>query len=352
MAVFIIVAAVIIGLVLELVISRRGADKITAEISSDTNFAEPGETVKFRLRIKNESYGLYPFVRYTIYFNKSAEIRSSHRTLEYQANNTVVTGSVVLLPKKGIEEVIEVSYPERGNYRMGTFFIESGDFLGMKEYKKNVPAFISTAVYPKPAGDPDLPETLGGIMGDFSVRRYIFEDPVLISGFREYSGRDPQKSISWLQSARTGRLMVKKYDYTSEMSVSVVLNTEGAERDAAERCFSIARSVCESLEKTGLEYDFFLNADVGGINYGRHYFAKGQGTRHLFGILGSLAAAEYTCSMTGAEMIKRLGETGHSTPGIIMIMPKRNEETEALVCELLKDPAVSAHVIYAKEEES
>ena len=48
-------------------------------------------------------------------------------------------------------------------------------------------------------------DVLSGFLGDVSVRRFIYEDPVLTTGFREYTGREPMKHISWTQSARGPR---------------------------------------------------------------------------------------------------------------------------------------------------
>lgn len=349
MKIFIIVVAVILVLIIELVISRRGAKHITAEVISDKNTAEPDEKITLTVKITNESMGIYPFLRYTVCFPKEVEVHSSQRSFQSPPNLIKVTETAVLLPHRSIEKKIVISIPKRGTYRMGQFTVEAGDFLGMKEYSKAVSIFQAFVIYPRPAEDIETEKVLGGIMGDFSVRRYIFEDPVLISGFREYTGREPMKSISWLQSARTGNLMVKKYDFTSQMSVSVVLDTDGTDDAAAERCFSVARSICDGLEKNGLEYDFSLNADLSGVNCGQHYFAKGQGSRHLYGILSQLGQAEYTCSLKGPELLKRFLESGAGAPGVILIMPKENETSRYMISMFDGNPMASVFPVYAGE---
>ncbi len=67
---------------------------------------------------------------------------------------------------------------------------------------------------------------LGGVIGDISVNRFIFEDPMLTVGFSEYTGREPMRDISWTQSARLGRMMVKNYDHTVDLSVTILLNVQ------------------------------------------------------------------------------------------------------------------------------
>ena len=153
---------------------------------------------------------------------------------------------------------------------------------------------------PRPAARPDLSETLGGYLGDRSVNRFIMEDPVLTLGFREYTGREPQKSISWPVSARSGRLMVKKYDYTIEQTATVLLNIEcdadGRQFDAEriEGCYSLARSVCEELEERGIQYSFVTNASAAGAVGLWNRIDDGLGQSHLLAILEGLGRAAYT----------------------------------------------------------
>ena len=56
------------------------------------------------------------------------------------------------------------------------------------------------------------------------MNRFIMEDPVLRLGYRDYTGREPIKQISWTQTARMGRMMVSCQDYTVERTVTVMLN--------------------------------------------------------------------------------------------------------------------------------
>ncbi len=75
-------------------------------------------------------------------------------------------------------------------------------------------------------------------------------------------------------TARFGKLMVKKYDHTLEPTVTVLLNVEcpGNEPDteSVERCFSLARTVCEAFEERRIKYGFITNAfAVGAVGVSR-----------------------------------------------------------------------------------
>ena len=82
---------------------------------------------------------------------------------------------------------------------------------------------------------------------------------MLIRGFREYTGREPLRSISWVQSARQSRFLVKEQENMTDLSCTILLDVEcrDEEREAEllEQCFSMVRSICEELEKRRIAYD-------------------------------------------------------------------------------------------------
>ena len=53
---------------------------------------------------------------------------------------------------------------------------------------------------PRRAASPSFDMLLGGMIGDISVNRFIFEDPMLTIGFSDYTGREPMRDISWTRA--------------------------------------------------------------------------------------------------------------------------------------------------------
>ena len=197
MQIFLIIIAVLLALLLQYLLSRNAAQGITAQIEPDTDAAEPDERFRLILRVRNNSRLIRPFVRYKIMLPEEMHIHSRQKAVRIPPHLVQVSGTMFLWPKKGCEQIIEVSVSVRGAYRFGNIRIETGDFLGLKEEGREIPGFRSVAIYPKQADSPGIEHTIGSIMGDYSVRRYIFEDPVITAGFREYTGREPFRDISW-----------------------------------------------------------------------------------------------------------------------------------------------------------
>jgi len=162
-----------------------------------------------------------------------------------------------------------------------------------------------------------------------SVNRFIMEDPVLTLGYREYTGREPMKMISWSQSARGNGLMVKKSDYTMEPSVAVLLNVDTNvpnKEELLERCFSLTRSVCDLLEQRGIKYTFTTNALLAGRVFVSGAAAEGMGQRHFTGVLEQLGRATYSSGLNLEQMLQKEA-LRQTAAGRILITPDREGDT-------------------------
>ena len=193
-------------------------------------------------------------------------------------------------------------------------------------------------------------------MGDVSVRRFIMEDPVLTLGYREYTGREPMKMISWSQSARGMGLMVKKYDYTQEPAVSVLLNLESREEDKdlleerTERCFSIARTVCSTLEDRSIQYNFATNAVIAGGMANLSSMNEGLGRRHFEGVLEALGRATNSFSCSAEKLLQGSAAAGYgSARGHILITPDRTSLRPQVINRLREISGGNLLVIAAEE---
>jgi len=164
-------------------------------------------------------------------------------------------------------------------------------------------------------------DAVGGFLGDISVRRFILEDPILTTGFRDYTGREPMRAISWTRTAQTGTLQVKQYDYTAERHIVVLLNTEGAEEKQLEECLRLTRSVCEKLEQMKIPYGFRTNANLPGPVGKVTSIAEGLGEQHLNTILFGLGCADSTCFYSFRYLVRKTIRARKSNEAYIVITP-------------------------------
>lgn len=294
---------------------------------------EPSEEFEIITTITNKTRRVAPFIRIEERLPSKIKVHSENLNLEEMPHDLKHISSIYMLPREKLIRKITVSLEKRGRYILQGADLSGGDFLGIRQKKEEFLCFNEVVVYPKEAPLSDIYWKIGDFLGDISVKRFIIEDPILTVGFREYTGREPMKNISWTQSARINRLMVKQFDYTTEPSVTVLLNVEceDADRDELiETCFSLTRTVCRMLEERGIKYDFLTNANTSNAFSEWSYIDEGLGIKHFLTILEGLGRAFYTSIEPFKTTVKKIADT-FNMRSLIVITPCKLHEHKNLL---------------------
>ena len=321
-----LVAAAAVLLVLAL---QRNADRL-ADIREDhrpeERLVDPDEKFHLNLTLRNTGRHYILFARLEEQLARAFTVRDRGvLARENWSGGANVSFSTWLRPRQEVSFRFQVSVNARGFYLLAPLKLSCGDFLGLGEQVRRTSRFRAVVAAPREAEDAGLADVLGGFLGDVSVRRFIHEDPVLTTGFREYTGREPMKQISWTQSARGHGLMVKVFDHTAEPRVSVLLNadTRAKGREALlEKCYSLARTVCRILEERGVQYDFATNADMAGPvgGAGGEVCERGLGAKHFSAVLDCLGRATYFRTVSGEQFLTQSADVS-AVLGRILITP-------------------------------
>lgn len=345
MLIFIIVL-VVVASIFEYFSLRDPSDMISYSTSAGKSLLEPGEEFDIVSIFQNSSY--FPLPHIKVSENLPAEIivdtkkiHTSMMRVDLNRNGSpslLIRSDIYLMPKQLLQRRIPAKIKDRGRYIMRGAVIRNGDFFGLRETALKFESFSEIIVMPERAQD--LPEitALGNFLGNISVRRFIMEDPVLTLGFHEYTGTEPQRDISWLQSARVNKMMVKKYDYTLEPSVTILLNIDCGEEERdtglVEKCFCIARSVCELMEQKRIQYGFLTNAIASGAKGGWPVIGDGLGQNHLSAILEGLGRACYLNRESFSGMIDLAIAGAENGRSHVIITPYNSDELNAAVSRL------------------
>lgn len=326
MIILFLICLVALVVFLELHWSDWSLDRLRYRFSCDITLAEPDQIITLTSSVENRWFLPIMYIRLYEYMPLQATVHENADWMEDNVRTSVTnkkyTGDTFyLLPRRRRTGILRISLPRRGGYRLGEATLTTGDFLGVKDTTQRLGATTDVVVIPRRAEDADVLRTLGGFMGDISVRRFILEDPILTVGFREYTGREPMKSISWTQSARANRLLVKQYDYTVDATVTVLLNAEDGTEEQLEQCFSLTRTVCEELEKQGIPYDFHTNGDLIGPLGPLRRVNEGLGHQHLNTILYGLGRASCVCYGTLEKLAELSLRSARPNQSYIVITP-------------------------------
>ncbi|SFQ26470.1 Protein of unknown function DUF58 [Lachnospiraceae bacterium XBB1006] len=324
MIMLVFVLIVLVGYI-EMIGAKRSFKYLHCKSSYNCILAEPEEVVTQTTTVTNSWFLPMMYVRIFENLPAGIKIEESPKWIKQNTNemmfNLASSFRLHVLPHKKVSVQMHFSFASRGEYKQSEYKIEVGDLLGIRSYVKSEQAQGKIVVMPQNTEDPLAIKTLGGFLGDLSVKRFLYEDPVLTMGFREYSGREPMKSISWTKTAQTGRLYVKQYDHTMETKAVVVLNMDNGTEQELEACFEIVRTVCEKLEKMHVAYEFFTNGALRGYLGELSWLEEGLGNYHFQTLMYALGCAETKSIGTFADLEGRCEKRQKSGASYILVTP-------------------------------
>lgn len=299
-------------------IYKREISKTVVEIDEEFKISTILENKKLLPITFLQIYEEYPDV---IEYKGKVDIKKSVDKISHIMNMT-------LLSYQRIRRTYRVSCSKRGRYLIRDASMSVGDILGLRVYTEDVIMLQEVVVLPKPYNINERFVPYGSYNGDLSVRRWIIDDPIMIVGIRDYTGLEPQKTIHWPSSLKAGKLMVKKFDFTTDNRVMVILNIEAfkpfwmkIDSAAIEKCVSIARTLFEEFEAEGISYGFATNSEIVAPYKISNIIPAGWGRTHLESIIESLGRVDYGIYMTFEELMGKLSGNRSSYETYVIITP-------------------------------
>lgn len=326
MIIFLLILAVVLYYV-EKYSLEHGLDRVTFETSTDRVLVEPDEPFIWTMTVKNGKRLMVPYLK----LKESTPLGLSFAETGEPVEQKGITGYLSTLYLAGRQQVVlqrTVFLPARGRYFFRGASAEAGDFLGLRTTVETYSELKEMVVKPKPFAKAAVTEMLGGFLGEQSAKKSLMEDPVITIGFREYTGREPFRSISWTQSAKNNRLLVKQYDCTADFSCTILLNTEcaGEVRPALlETCFSVVRTVCEELERKKIAYDFCTNGVIAGAMGSWAKVGEGLGVGHLETVLEGLGRMTFDHRETAGEFLDKTIRGVRAGRTFLLVTPELSE---------------------------
>lgn len=351
MILFLIVLAVVLYWV-EKYSLVHGLDHVSFKTSLDKMLIEPDEPFTWTMTVKNDKWMMVPYLRVMELVPRGLRFTETDQEVE-QKGIMGLRSVLYLAGRQQTELVRNVKLSERGRYFFRGSSVECGDFLGYQTSMENYPEMAEIVVKPRSYPHGEISLLLGGYLGDYAVRNSLFEDPVLTIGFREYTGREPFRSISWTQSARHNRLLVKQQEPVADLSCTVLLNTECSRGKYVsmllEQTYSMVRSLCEELEKKKISYDFYTNGTIAGAMGNWKRVEEGLGANHLETVLEGLGRMTYDVSEPLDTFFLRVLKGARGGNSFVVVTPERTARLDELVAGLSERTGRSVLVISAEE---
>lgn len=237
--------------------------------------------------------------------------------------------TLFIMPFQRVKRRYNIVGKKRGYHKFQEIFLEIGDFTGFKNKFQELDINEGIIVLPRKIELKDSIVPIGDLYGDTSVNRWIVDDPLMTVGIREYNFNDPQKYIHWPSSVKYNQMMVKKFDFTTENSIMIVLNIEttkpywkNIQSEKVERVIEIARAIIEECEEKKISYGFSSNAYNKSSTYNRGYsYPKGLGQAHKMKFLEVLGKIDYIIAKDFEGLLGDIAKRQGNYTTVVAITP-------------------------------
>lgn len=292
----------------------------------------PGDKVVYELKVENQKFLPLSWVSIDEQFYTGLEFEVASRVKQQNEELYMHNCMLSLLPYQKVVRRYNMKAMKRGFYQLKQLIMTSTNLLGTEEYSIDKEVYASIAVYPK------IKDLSGALLpanttqGDYSIRRWIIEDPMVITGVRSYSGNDSLKNINWKATAKNQQLLVNKYDFTADKRIMILLNLERQEYSlrkeditAIESSLEVCASIANMLDESGVPFGFATNAHTLGKTE-TNVLDPDTGDRHMIAVLESLAKVSYFKKYNSRELLKLLVTDFSWGTEVIVVTPELTEE--------------------------
>lgn len=235
---------------------------------------------------------------------------------------------------------------KRGVYPIGEVIIRSGDGFRFVEKEEKFQLNENVYIYPQiiplhmPTMNPSQQWEAQGIRGGF------LEDPLLISGIREYEPGDEWRRFNWHASARTGKMLTNMYEPIVSKQAVVCIDVKGFVIDKGKYTDDTEKQQNYEKKQTE-EFEYFLSIiasfvlnfyergiSVGYVSNGLNHVEKKQPylspRQQVTDIFDQLAQITQQETKEKSPVIEKLAHhVKHAVPVIIFTKEITQHEEEA-----------------------
>jgi len=335
-------------------------EQIKYKLEPSKGRVEQGEAFQLNTTLYNATASNIPYVFVEEVLPSEVEIEGSETLNLFPDGNFVLHRTTIFMRKhQKIKRSIRVCIRERGLFRFRQARINVGDALGLRQREKEFRQSRGVVVYPRKMQDERLEHVLSDILGEISVQSFLHEDPFLVRGYRDYTGREPLRSISFLQSAKRNELTVKEYDHTRNEVVDIIFDTNYKGNFEhyfvqLETMFSMVRTICEAFENKGISYRLITNAYYDSMEERcvNVLQSGGSGGKSFDKILDILGMASNAAMCKTEELLQRAYLNLSEEKQFVYVCQRRNEETEADIARVEQRYRIRFHRLYGEDFEA
>ncbi len=155
---------------------------------------------------------------------------------------------------------------QRGAWKYGPVKLVCGDIFGFRSQRKEFADTSLLLVYPRLYSLPELGLDSRHPFGDYQSRNRLVDDPLRLSGVREYLPGDNFRHIHWKATARRQELQTKLFEPSASRPLAIFINIrtfnhrfEGIDPDLREFGISVGASLARWAQLRGEAFGVCAN---------------------------------------------------------------------------------------------
>ncbi len=318
-------------IVLNQVLFYFGEKKLSYGVQTDKNVYEIGEEITLTPVIENRKILSIPFLNVTEYYGEKFS----------ESQNTY---HLFVMPLQRITLEHKIHGKERGLHTLDGAQLKMTDLLGFHNKFLEKAINQEVIILPRRKNIRELIMPFDSLHGAVSVKRWIVDDPLMLRGVREYTGRESQRYIHWPSSLKHQRILVKQFDFTTDRSAMVFLSMESSrpywkdpDVEALEESIITARAVLEELMKERIPAGFSSNGYNAKTDNGGVSFPPGLSPKNLEKYTMLLGKMGVIVSESLETSLKKISRNRSSFQVVVLIVPKVLKEHVVPINEFSKN---------------
>ncbi len=237
-----------------------------------TNRVFFGEEVQLEIEVANRKPLPLPWIEIADELPAEVTLLKGTTSPSHRTSRLLLTNFLSL----GWYHKVKRRYPlrclQRGIFAFGPTSIRSGDLFGFFRREMEIPQVDYLTVYPMIVPLEKLGIPSKQPLGDIRTKRYIFQDPILTRGVRDYHFGDSLKQIHWKTTARLGKLQTKVFEPTTTIDMGIFLDVRttkppdwGTVIQLTELGIIAAASIADHAMSAGYRVGLYVNQRRGPV---------------------------------------------------------------------------------------
>lgn len=240
---FALIFAAVIGLQM-LLLGRYCFHKLNYRCEFSVSEAHEGDSIYLVETVYNAKILPVPWLKVDIHSSRWLDFAGTCSVITQ--DNRRVTSSFTIKSYQKTTRRWTLNCLKRGVFTTENVTLVSGDLLNLRVVSVPVAVNAQLMVYPEIVDIDEMFAPVSLLQSDITVNRWIVDDPFIVSGAREYMPGDSMSRIHWPATAAAGNIMVKNNDFTSERSLTVLLNMQS-------KLYEYSDTINKEIVETGIK---------------------------------------------------------------------------------------------------